>query len=54
LTAQDNELLAAMDEAFTSVGELYDGCKFRSATQELLRLSTLVNQYLEDNKPWAA
>jgi methionyl-tRNA synthetase len=52
LTAQDNELLAAMDEAFTSVGELYDGCKFRSATQELLRLSTLVNQYLEDNKPW--
>ncbi|MCB8943000.1 MAG: methionine--tRNA ligase [Ardenticatenaceae bacterium] len=49
---QDNALLAAMDEAFATVGDLYDGCKFRNVTQELLRLSTLVNQYLEDNQPW--
>jgi methionyl-tRNA synthetase len=52
LTEADNALLAAMDEAFATVGELYDSCKFRNATQELLRLSTLVNQYLEDTQPW--
>jgi methionyl-tRNA synthetase len=31
---------------------LYDACKFRAATQEALRLSTLVNQYLEETSPW--
>jgi methionyl-tRNA synthetase len=34
------------------VGELYDACKFRAAVQENLRLSTLVNQYLEETSPW--
>ena len=53
LREQDQALLAAMDAAFAPVGILYDGCKFRAVTQELLRLSTLVNQYLEDNKPWS-
>jgi methionyl-tRNA synthetase len=52
LTAPDNELLAAIDAGFATVGALYDSCKFRNATQELLRLSTLVNQYLEDTQPW--
>jgi len=35
------------------VAELYDSCKFRAAVQEALRLSTLVNQYLEATSPWA-
>jgi methionyl-tRNA synthetase len=35
------------------VGSLYDACKFRSVTQELLRLSSLVNQYLEEQQPWS-
>ncbi len=52
LTEQDEALLAAVDAGFTTVGELYDACKFRAAVQELLRLSTLVNQYLEETSPW--
>ncbi|WP_374685838.1 methionine--tRNA ligase [Promineifilum sp.] len=52
LTAADEALLAAIDEGFTSVAALYDGCKFRAAVQEVLRLATLVNQYLEETSPW--
>lgn len=52
LTEQDKQLLAAIDTGFETVGALYDACKFRAALQECLRLSTLVNQYLEAMKPW--
>lgn len=52
LTAADTDLLAAIDEGFATVAEHYDGCKFRAAVQEVLRLSTLVNQYLEETSPW--
>lgn len=52
LTAQDQALLDAIDEGFQTVADLYDGCKFRAAVQENLRLSSLVNQYLEDTSPW--
>jgi methionyl-tRNA synthetase len=52
LTAKDEALLKAVDEGFTSVGRLYDACTFRSALQENLRLSTMVNQYLEETSPW--
>ncbi len=53
LTPTDNALLAAIDAGFTTVADLYDGCKFRAAVGEALRLSTLVNQYLEETAPWA-
>lgn len=52
LTAADKALLAAIDEGFTTVGDLFDACKFRAAVQETLRLSTLANQYLEEASPW--
>lgn len=52
LTARDEALLQAIDEGFTTVGHLYDACNFRGALQECLRLSTLVNQYLEETSPW--
>ncbi len=52
LTAKDADLLAAIDAGFESVAALYDGCKFRAVVQENLRLSSLVNQYLEDTSPW--
>lgn len=45
-------LLAAVDRGFETVGALYDACQFRAAVQELLQLSTLVNQYLEATSPW--
>jgi len=54
LTAADEALLEAVDEGFAILAELYDGCKFRAAVQEGLRLSTLVNQYLEETSPWTA
>ena len=52
LTDKDKELLAAVDAGFDTVAELYDACKFRAVVQENLRLSSLVNQYLEDTSPW--
>jgi methionyl-tRNA synthetase len=52
LTDKDRELLAAVDTGFDTVATLYDGCKFRAVVQENLRLSSLVNQYLEDTSPW--
>lgn len=53
LTDKDRDLLTAIDEGFETVAHLYDGCKFRAVVQENLRLSTLVNQYLEEMSPWA-
>jgi methionyl-tRNA synthetase len=52
LAERDQALLAAVDGGFATLDELYDGCKFREAVKELLRLSTLVNQYLEETSPW--
>jgi methionyl-tRNA synthetase len=52
LTDQDEKLLAAIDQGLDSVGAFYDACTFRLALQECLRLSTLVNQYLEEASPW--
>ena len=50
--AADKALLAAIDDGLNTVAELYDRCSFRAAVQENLRLSTLVNQYLEESSPW--
>jgi methionyl-tRNA synthetase len=52
LAEADTALLAAIDAGMETVSQLYDACKFRAAVQENLRLSTLVNQYLEDASPW--
>jgi len=49
----DESLLQAIDGGFSSVASYFDACTFRSALQECLRLSTLVNQYLEETSPWA-
>ncbi len=53
LTAKDVELLKDIDEGLQSTGNLYDTTSFRAALQECLRLSTLVNQYLEETSPWS-
>lgn len=52
LSDKDTALLEAVKAGFSSVGDLFDACKFRAATQEILRLSSLVNQYLEEASPW--
>ncbi|HUM71788.1 MAG TPA: class I tRNA ligase family protein, partial [Chloroflexota bacterium] len=45
-------LLTAVDAGFDTAAALYDACKFRAVVQENLRLSSLVNQYLEETSPW--
>lgn len=52
LHESDEELLAGIDAGFDIVGTAYDACKFRAALQECLRLSSLVNLYLEESSPW--
>lgn len=52
LEETDRELLAAVDDGFEVVAELYATCKFRAAVQETMALSTRVNQYLEETSPW--
>ncbi|MFW6042154.1 MAG: methionine--tRNA ligase [Chloroflexota bacterium] len=52
LREQDEALLQTIDEGFATVGELFDSCKFRAATAEVLSLATKVNQYLEEMSPW--
>ncbi len=52
LSADDQALLAAIDDGFERIGELYDACKFRAALQETLSQATRVNQYLEETGPW--
>ncbi len=52
LREQDRALLAEIDAGFDTVAAQYDSCNFRAALQEILRLSTRVNQYLEEQSPW--
>lgn len=52
LTETDTALLAEVDAGFETVAALYDACKFRAAVQETLRISTKVNQYMEEMSPW--
>ncbi|UCG26114.1 MAG: methionine--tRNA ligase [Chloroflexota bacterium] len=52
LAADDEALLAAVDDGLVQIAELYDACKFRAAVQETLSLATRVNQYLEETGPW--
>lgn len=53
LTAQDTTLLDAVTAGLGTVSVFYEACKFRAAASEALRLSSLVNQYLEETSPWS-
>lgn len=52
LTERDMGLLAVIDDGFQVVGKWFEACKFRAATQEVMALSSRVNQYLEETSPW--
>ncbi len=54
LREADQELLAAIENGFQTVGALYDAVKLRDALKECLRLATEVNRYLDANAPWTA
>jgi methionyl-tRNA synthetase len=53
LTPADTALLAEVDGGFATVGERIEEGRFRAALGEAMRLSSLVNQYLSDEAPWA-
>jgi methionyl-tRNA synthetase len=53
LQAEDEALLAAIGAGFDSVGEHIESARFKAAIGEAMRLSSEVNQYLNDQAPWA-
>jgi methionyl-tRNA synthetase len=53
LTTEDEALLAAIAAGFDSVGEHIESARFKAAIGEAMRLSSEVNQYLNDQAPWA-
>ncbi|MGH7643808.1 MAG: methionine--tRNA ligase [Candidatus Dormibacteria bacterium] len=52
LTASDQELLAAVEAGFDSVGRLLELARFKAALAEVMALAARVNQYLAENEPW--
>ena len=52
LADADKVLLTTIEAGFETVGKWFEACKFRAATQEVMALSTKVNQYLEETSPW--
>jgi methionyl-tRNA synthetase len=53
LTDRDAQLLADVDAAFVSVGELIETVRFKAALEEAMRAAAGVNQYLTEQEPWA-
>ena len=53
LTAADEQALAAVASGFESVGELIEQARFRAALAEAMRLSSIGNQYVDHEAPWA-
>jgi methionyl-tRNA synthetase len=53
LTATDTGLLDAVAAAFTEIGGLIEQARFKAAIAETMRVSSLANQYLADQAPWA-
>ena len=53
LTAEDRAALAEVDAGFESVGRLIEEARFRAAIAEAMRLSSIGNQYVDHQAPWA-
>ncbi|WP_413439199.1 methionine--tRNA ligase [Sulfuriferula sp. GW1] len=47
-----SELLGEVQHAATLVGECYETREYGKALREIMRLTDLANQYVNDNKPW--
>ena len=54
LTAEDRQVFAAIESGFDTVGALIAESKFKQALAEVMRLSSLGNQYVDHQAPWAA
>ncbi|HVH52128.1 MAG TPA: methionine--tRNA ligase [Gaiellaceae bacterium] len=53
LTEEDRALLAAIEAGFEEVGAQIERVRFKAALAEAMRLSSLANQYIADQAPWA-
>ena len=49
---EDAEILAKVEEGFSSVGSLIAAVKHRAALAEAMRVTTLVNRYIDMRAPW--
>ncbi len=54
LTADDERALREVEAGFDTVGSLIEQSKFRAALSEAMRLSSIGNQYVDQQAPWAA
>ena len=48
----DQALLDKVEAAFDPIGQLLDGCKFKSALGEAMALAHEANRYLNEKSPW--
>ena len=53
LAERDSALLAEIDGGFATVGDLIEKARFKAALGEAMRLARRVNQYVNDEAPWA-
>jgi len=52
LTERDRRLRAEVEGGFSAVGGFLDRARFKAAIGEAMRLASLVNQYLAEERPW--
>ncbi|MEE8337430.1 MAG: methionine--tRNA ligase [Dehalococcoidia bacterium] len=53
LARESTALLAAVDEAFTTVGEEIEAVRLRAALAAAMNVAQLTNRYLDEREPWA-
>jgi methionyl-tRNA synthetase len=53
LTADDVNVLAAVEGGFDAVGAQIERARFKAALGEAMQLATRVNQYVSEQEPWA-
>ena len=52
LSDADEQILAAIEAGFASVGDEIEAARFKAGLTEAMRLATLANQYVSEQAPW--
>jgi methionyl-tRNA synthetase len=52
LSESDEQILAAIEGGFTSVGAEIEAARFKAGLAEAMRLAGLANQYVSEQAPW--
>jgi methionyl-tRNA synthetase len=52
LTEADEQILAAIEKGFDTIGAEIEGARFKSALTEAMRLAGLANLYVSEQAPW--